>query len=493
MPASFAKPLSALLKDLREYRLHGEGDPEIRSIEFDSRHVKSGSLFVALRGLKDDGARFIGDAVLRGASAIASESSPTLDGRLPFVQVPNARKALAELAWTFYDHPERTLVLTAVTGTNGKTTVATQLRDVLEFAGRRAGLVGTIGVYYGSTAEESTRTTPESVDLAAHFSAMHAKGLTHAVMEATSIGVDLERTWGIPFKVAVFTNLTRDHLDYHHTEQAYREAKLRLFRDQSSECVSVINADDPSCEYFVKASPGPVLTYGIEKDADYQARNLMLLRDSLRFDLTARGAETSVQAPLIGRFNVYNLLAVIAAAHAQGIQLESIRSALRQAKPVRGRAEIVPSSAPFTVVVDYAHTPDALEQILTSLGGLEHRRILTVIGAGGDRDKGKRPQMAEAASRLSNVLFLTSDNPRSENPEAILDDMAAGVPAGRSFHRDTDRRLTIERALSEAQTGDIVLIAGKGHETYQEIAGVKHPFDDRAVALQWLARAGYGS
>jgi UDP-N-acetylmuramoyl-L-alanyl-D-glutamate--2,6-diaminopimelate ligase len=487
-----SKRLSELLRDLADSRRIGDADPMIQSVVYDSRRTSPGSLFVAMRGLKSDGAEFIRDALARGAVAVVAESAPATHAPgIAFVQVSNARRALAELSWTFYDHPERVLTLSAVTGTNGKTTVAGCLRSVLEFAGHKTGLVGTLGISYGSTAEDSPRTTPESVELAAHFAAMRDLGYRHVVMEATSIGIDLERTWALPFRVTIFTNLTRDHLDYHGSEEAYRNAKLRLFEEQDPSGAAVINLDDPAAHYFAKAARARVLTYSLSKPADFRAEQLQLSRNSTRFDLVTSGKTVQFQAPFIGQFNAQNLLAVIAAASALGIPLEVTREALLRLPHVRGRAEMVESNAPFTVIVDYAHTPDALEKILSTLNELVHRRILTVIGAGGDRDKGKRPLMAEVAFRGSTKLFLTSDNPRSEDPEAILDDMAAGLPKHAAFVRNANRRETIESALAESGEGDIVLIAGKGHETYQEIAGVKHPFDDREVALDWLARAGF--
>jgi UDP-N-acetylmuramoyl-L-alanyl-D-glutamate--2,6-diaminopimelate ligase len=485
------KRLRTLLADLPSAKIHGSDDPEITAIVYDSRRVKQGCLFVAMRGLQTDGAAFVLDAVTRGAAAVVGESAPAAPLPVPFVEIPHARRALAELAWSFFDHPERDLTITGITGTNGKTTVASILRNVLIHAGHRTGLAGTLGIYYGNTSVETVRTTPESVDLAEHFAAMRDAGYSHLVMEVTSIGIDLERTGGLPFHVAVFTNLTRDHLDYHGSEEAYRAAKLRLFSEQAEDGIAVLNADDPQISSFAAVTHGRVLTYAVDRQADFRAANVKLTRQSVSFDLQTPGSQIAMTAPLIGQFNVYNLLAVIGAAYSLGVSLETIQAALKQARPARGRAEIVSSSAPFTVIVDYAHTPDAIEKILSTLRNLNPRRILTIIGAGGDRDRGKRPLMAEIAYRSSDLLYLTSDNPRSEDPDTILNEMVAGLPHDSRYQRDADRRATIASALSEARSGDIVLIAGKGHETYQEIQGIKHPFDDREVALNWLKRAGY--
>jgi len=490
---NYRKPLSTLLGELPIIRTAGIGDPLITSVAYDSRQVIPGSLFIALRGLKADGSQFIREAIAKGAAAIISESEISTGKDVPIVLVENARKALAELSWSFFNHPERALTLVGVTGTNGKTTVASILRGVLEYSGIRAGLAGTLGIYYGDTQIETPRTTPESTDLAAHFAAMRDQGFTHVVMEVTSIGIDLERIWKLPFRVAAFTNLTRDHLDYHGTEDAYREAKLRLFREQDRDATAVINVDDPHADHFKGAAHGAVRTYGIESEADFHTRDLKLSRRGISFTLHAGNRTIPVTTPLIGSFNASNVLAVIGIADALNIPLTTAAQALREAVPARGRAEIVLTSAPFTIVVDYAHTPDALEKILTTLRELNPRRILTVVGAGGDRDRGKRPLMAEVSYRLSDLLFLTSDNPRSEDPESILDDMAAGLPPKSTFIRNASRRTAIEMALNEAGDDDIVLIAGKGHETYQEIQGVQHPFDDRQIVLEWSKRAGYNA
>lgn len=482
--------LRELSKELETSTIHGTNDPIIHSVEYDSRRITKGSLFVALRGRAADGATFIADAVNRGAAAVASESLTTALS-IPTLIVSNARKALAELAWAFHGHPEKALTLTAVTGTNGKTTVAVLLREVLQQAQIQAGLVGTLGVFSNDSAIPTARTTPEAPDLAAHFDDMRDRGITHVVMETTSIGIDMERTWRLPFRVTIFTNLSRDHLDYHGNWESYRTAKLRLFHEQDSGGTAIINVDDEEAQHFLTAARGRMATYSLNHESNYRATDVALERNGLHFTLAHPNGEARVDSLLIGRFNVYNLLAVIAAADTLGIPMRVTLSALKKATPVRGRVEIVSSSAPFTVVVDYAHTPDALEKILTTLHGVEHNRLLTVFGAGGNRDRGKRPLMATVAHRLSDALFLTSDNPRDEDPGAILDDLTDGLPKGAQYYRDVDRRAAIEEALTRAQHGDIVLIAGKGHETYQEIQGVHHPFDDRAVAEEWLSRAGY--
>jgi UDP-N-acetylmuramoyl-L-alanyl-D-glutamate--2,6-diaminopimelate ligase len=482
------KRLSEIARDMHGAQMADSADPEILSVEYDSRRVKPGSLFVAIPGLKTDGSVFVRDAEVRGAAAVVLSHSLSETSPLPALYVPDARKALAEVAWALYGHPERSLTSVAVTGTNGKTTTAALLNEVLQAAGHKTGLIGTLGVFYGNTEVESPRTTPESSDLAPHFAAMHEQGFSHVVLEATSIGIDMERVWGIPFAAAIFTNLTRDHLDYHGTEEAYRNAKLRLFRELPLTSTALINADDPAARWFMEAASGKVLTYSLEREADFRATDLKLARDSIYFRLRYPGGRTDVRAPLIGRFNAYNLLAVLGGAYALGVSMETAARALEKANSVRGRAEVAPIIAPFTVVVDYAHTPDALEKILSTLRALKPTRLITVIGAGGDRDKGKRPLMAGVCVRHSDLVILTSDNPRSEDPEAILADMEAGLPRDVHHVHESDRRKAIEIALGEARAGDMVLVAGKGHETYQEIRGVKYPFDDREVVIETYRR-----
>ena len=487
---SHPKHLGEIVRELRHARFADSSDPLITSIEYDSRRVRPGSLFVAIPGLKTDGSAFIRDAEANGAAAIVASDSVSTSSTLPIVRVANPRQALAEAAWTFFDHPERHLTCVGITGTNGKTTTASVLRNVLEQTGHRTGMIGTLGIFYGNERADSPRTTPESSDMAAHFAAMRDAGYSHVVMEATSIGIDLERVWGIPFQVAVFTNLTRDHLDYHGTEAAYLAAKIRLFKELSGTATGIVNADDPKASDFLSAISGTRKTYAIEHAADFKAENVVLRRDSVRFDLCHNTELIEFVVPLIGLFNVYNVLAVIAAANALGLPLEETQRALRTVQPVRGRAEVVPIPAPFTVIVDYAHTPDALEKILLTLRSLKPKRITCVFGAGGDRDRGKRPLMANVSEQLSDIVILTSDNPRGEDPEAILQDIAQGLSGKRKTFREVDRRKAIALALQEAQDGDIVLLAGKGHETYQEVSGVKYPFDDRQVVIEEFSKLG---
>lgn len=464
----------------------GDGNPDVSAISHDSREVVPGALFFAISGFKMDGAKFIEDAVQRGAVAIISDTPPHSSLSVPYVQVKHIRQSLAELSWKLFDNPERKLRLIAVTGTNGKTTIANVLSHILNNCGLSCGVCGTLGIQYGDFQTDSPRTTPEADVFAPHLRKMVDAGFAACVMEATSIGIELQRVHALPFDAAIYTNLSRDHLDFHGSWEAYLQAKLALFRNLPASSIAVINADDEHAIDFIQASAAPVATYAVRKSADYQARNIALAQGGISFDLCCTKDNYHVEAPLIGMFNVYNLAAAFAVAHRLGLESHKILQSLTSVPCVRGRAETVPSSAPFTVVVDYAHTPDALTKILSSIVELKPRSILTVIGAGGDRDRGKRPEMTKAAEQYSDKVFLTSDNPRAEDPHAILSDMASGITDKSKFTIEADRRVAIESALNSAQAGDVVVIAGKGHETYQEIKGQRYPFDDREIAVKWL-------
>ncbi len=473
-------------------RFAGDSGVIISGIAYDSRKVRPGDLFVAIPGLKSDGAFFISEAISRGAVAAICEASAGDISRVPTVVVPHSRRAMAEAALALYDHPEHSVTLAAVTGTNGKTTVAQVLSQVLDHLSTPCGVIGTLGISYGGYQIDLGRTTPESADIANHLAAMRDSGVSHAVMEATSIGIDLERTHGLPFRVAAFTNLTRDHLDYHGSETAYREAKLRLFRELGVESTAVINADDPGARVFLDASSCKRITYSVEGRADWVASHVTFSLSGTRFRLHSGAGEIEVRSRLVGLFNVSNLLAVIGCAAALGFELPRVVEAIALAEPARGRMELVSSSAPFMVLIDYAHTPDALEKVLLAIRGMKPHRILTVFGAGGDRDRGKRPEMGASASKHSDLIFVTSDNPRSESPEAILDDIVSGICGGeQAVRREVNRSRAIGSALQCATPGDVVLIAGKGHENYQEIAGEFYPFDDRQVAIESLKSLGY--
>jgi len=481
-------------------RAHAAGDPEICAVEYDSRRVKPGTLFVAMRGESSDGNRFIDQAIAAGATAVVTDSDREPEG-VAWATVPHGRRALATLSANFYRHPASKLGITGITGTNGKSTTAFLIEAILRAAGRSGALVGTIEYHVGGKVLPAPHTTPESLDLQRLFCETVATGGTEAVMEVSSHALVQGRTYGIPFDVAVFTNLTRDHLDYHRSMEEYFYAKRILFAGSGSPPprVAVLNADD---EYAMKLAEfsqsrgSEVFTYGWSK-GDFHAARVEITPRGTRFQLNSPHGSVAISSPLIGRVNVYNILASAAATVARGCSLEAIAAGIADLKAVPGRFERVDCGQPFTVVVDYAHTDDALRN-LTSLARefvkQNSGRVITVFGCGGDRDRTKRPLMGEAAGRGSDFVVLTSDNPRSEDPLAIINDAVVGLQrSGTRYKTEPDRRAAIAVAISEARSSDIVLIAGKGHEKVQISRTGTVPFDDREVAADVLGELGYAN
>ncbi|MGA9173411.1 MAG: UDP-N-acetylmuramoyl-L-alanyl-D-glutamate--2,6-diaminopimelate ligase [Thermoactinomyces sp.] len=486
-----------LLKELiRPLLLHtvtgGDLETEITGIQIDSRQVKPGDLFIALQGFNVDGHRFVEQAVANGAAAVLVEKPVTAP--VPVIQVPDSRRAMAIVAAEFYQYPTEELKLIGITGTNGKTTTTYLIEQLLADAGYKSGVIGTIQTKIGDRVIPVKNTTPEVVDLQKTFRMMRDEGCEYSVIEASSHALDQGRTRGCRFHIGVFTNLTQDHLDYHETMEKYREAKGLLFSqlgnhydsDPRHHSYAVLNADDAAATYFKKITPAQVVTYGIEKPADVRAENIRITQAGTTFTLKTFRGEAEISLKLIGKFNVYNALAAISVALIEGVSLEVIRSSLAKIRGVNGRFEPVSLGQSYTVLVDYAHTPDSLENALTTIREFAKGKVFCVVGCGGDRDRGKRPIMAEIAVKYSDLAILTSDNPRSEDPEAILADMVQGVTGydDDRYTTITDRRQAISFAIERAEDGDIVLIAGKGHETYQEINGVRHDFDDRQVARE---------
>ncbi|HEY3122113.1 MAG TPA: UDP-N-acetylmuramoyl-L-alanyl-D-glutamate--2,6-diaminopimelate ligase [Vicinamibacteria bacterium] len=465
---------------------------EVNHVTHDSRAVRPGSLFVAIRGLVTDGNRFAAAAREKGAVAVVSEA-PAEKG-VPWIRVPDARVALAVMAAAVLGDPASALQLVGVTGTNGKTTTTYLIESALREAGHRVGLVGTVEYRVAGRAVEASRTTPESSDLHALFRQMVDERCTHAVLEVSSHSLELKRVHGCFFRVAVFTNLTRDHLDFHGDMDRYFAAKRLLFDTLlRADGHAVINLDDDRAAELIRATRGHVWTYSLKQPADLRARDVSLSLEGTRFVADTPVGSFPVSAPLIGRFNVKNLLAALGAALALGVPPETALRGLGAVGGVPGRLEPVRAGQDFTVVVDYAHTDDALRNVLETVRDLRPRRIITVFGAGGDRDRTKRPLMGAVASRLSDVVVVTSDNPRSEPPEAIIDEVERGMNGAHGAperHRVVDRREAIERALSMARPGDAVVIAGKGHEPYQVLRDRTIPFDDRRVAREILERHG---
>jgi UDP-N-acetylmuramoyl-L-alanyl-D-glutamate--2,6-diaminopimelate ligase len=473
-------------------------NPEITGIEYDSRRVTRGSLFVAMRGETSDGNRFIDQAIAGGAVAVVTDSDREIAG-VAWVRVAHGRQALATLSANFYGQPANRLGITGITGTNGKSTTAFLVEAILRAAGRRGALVGTIEYHIGGKVLPAPHTTPESLDLQRLFCENIASGGSEVVMEVSSHALAQGRTYGIPFDVAVFTNLTRDHLDYHKSMDEYFAAKKLLFTAsrQPAPRIAVLNADDPygmQLAEFGRRQGSLVFTYGWSK-ADFHARDVETTARGNQFRMVCPQGSIKVSSPLIGRVNVYNTLAASAAAVARGCSLESVVEGVESLKAVPGRFERVDYGQPFTVVVDYAHTDDALRN-LTALAGefvkQNSGRVITVFGCGGDRDRSKRPLMGEAAGQGSDFVVLTSDNPRSEDPLAIMNDAVVGLQRSTARYKtEPNRRAAIALAIGEARSGDIVLIAGKGHEKVQITPAGAIPFDDREVAAEVLRNLGY--
>jgi len=464
---------------------------EVNGVEYDSRRVRQGSLFVAFRGGTTDGNHYLPQAVAQGASAIVTDSASGFSAAtaypdLAVIEVEQGRRALAAIAANFFAHPEAQLKLSGVTGTNGKTTTAFLLEAMLRHQGRKTVLAGTIEYHAAGRILPAPHTTPESRDLLELFREGVDGGATEAVMEVSSHALDQERTAGLTFDVAIFTNLTRDHLDYHHTMEDYFAAKRKLF--ESSPRVAILNVDDPyGVRLKAESSSRLVYTYGLQQ-GDFHANNLYMAPAGMRFTLATPQGEVPLATRLTGKINVYNLLAASAAAMARGLSFEEVAQGAASLDFVPGRFQSVDCGQNFAVVVDYAHTDDALRNIIAVAREFVDKgggRVITLFGCGGDRDRSKRPLMGQAAGAGSDIVVLTSDNPRGEDPLAIIDQVLPGL-SGTPVIVEPDRRHAIELAIAQAQPGDLVLLAGKGHEKTQTIGERVIPFDDVAIAQQVL-------
>lgn len=478
--------LAPIKDDIRATRGPDPHDVNVTGIAYDSRRVKPGSVFVAVPGFQTDGHRFIGPALGAGATACLVErfdEAPARDD-VTLVCVGNARRALALCSAGMFNWPGHALDMIGVTGTNGKTTTTFLVEAMLAGAGRKPGLIGTIQTKIGGEVRDAKNTTPESLDLQQLLAEMRDKGHDSVVMEVSSHALVLDRVAGCRFAVGIFTNLTQDHLDFHGDMQHYLEAKQLLFKSLDTAAWAIINADDPYGEKMREVTSALVFTYGIDAAADIRASDLKYDGNGTQFRLTTPHGFADVKMQLSGRFNVYNALAACGAALALGIPLERIVHTLERVPPVRGRFETVREGQPFSVVVDYAHTPDGLENILRAAREITRGRLIAVFGCGGDRDKTKRPKMGAIVSELADVAYVTSDNPRTEDPQAILNDIVAGMPGTPTVI--ADRRAAIEAAISAAQPDDCVVIAGKGHETYQILKDKTIHFDDVEVAREIL-------
>jgi UDP-N-acetylmuramoyl-L-alanyl-D-glutamate--2,6-diaminopimelate ligase len=503
----FDMKLAELLEDNDIQEVSGDTAGDITDICYDSRKCAKNSLFVAIRGLSYDGHNFITHAIEKGARYIVHEEdvSPEQKTEATFIRVLDSRRALGKLGKMFYKNPSSELSLVGVTGTNGKTTVTYFLESILKETGSNCGVVGTINYRYGENIYEASQTTPESLDLQRILREMVDAGVTHAVMEVSSHAIDQGRVRDCEFDVGIFTNLSQDHLDYHETMESYFQAKKKFFDEQLKEDTGIlINVDDPWGARLLREIGKPVVTYGIDIPSDVSVSDFELSIDGIKAEVKAGDKVFSLCSPVIGRFNLYNILAATAAALCLDIPEESIRAGIEELLNIPGRFEKVSDSTQPATFIDYAHTEDALRKILESLASFRRERIITVFGCGGDRDRTKRPRMGRAVSDLSDITIITSDNPRTEDPLKIINDIEKGIE-GSSAAKLTpteiaegddkkgyivvpDRLSAIELALSVARIDDIVLIAGKGHEDYQILGKKRIFFDDRVVAKEVLAK-----
>jgi len=478
-------------------------DVEITAITHDSRRVTQGALFVCLKGLRVDGHEFVGEALAKGAAAIVAEREVATDGK-PLVLVHNTHEALALLCHRFYGEPTQRLKLIGVTGTNGKTTTTHLIAHLLNAQfGDIAAVMGTVGVKWRNQTHELSQTTPDAPELVRWLARLRDEGARFVVMEVSSHALAQKRSDGCRFDAAVFTNLSRDHLDFHGDFEAYFFAKARLFTDYAhfafrhgKNFQAVINADDPYGQRLMAMTPAPVTSYGFSEDASFRAVQVRLTPSGTEFLLLVNGV-APIPKPfrlrLLGRFNVANALAAMATAHLFGVTWETMMTALPEFAPPPGRLELVDEGQPFTVAVDYAHTPDALEKVLMTVREITKGRVIVVFGCGGDRDPTKRPEMGRIATQLADYSVITSDNPRTEDPMAIIAQILEGVVPDATCHVEVDRRKAIFHAIAVAKPDDFVLIAGKGHETYQIVGTEKRPFDDREVAREALRQLRHSS
>jgi len=476
--------LKELIKGLDVLKIRADLEMEIGAVAYDSRKVTPGSMFVAITGFATDGNLYIPMALEKGAAVVVTAKEPQTD--IPYVLVSSDRLALAVIGANFYERPASAMKMIGVTGTNGKTSSTLLLKHVLEtVCGAKVGLMGTMENMIGDTRIPAERTTPESLDLQALLAQMRDAGCTHVIMEVSSHAICLERVGGLVYDVAAFTNLTEDHLDFHKTMEAYCDAKAVLF----TRCRKAVgNLDDVWHSRMFAGATCERITTSVTGNADLCAKNLQLLSDGITFDAVSGQQTVTVQLPIPGKFTVYNALTVLGMAMQLGITLEDAAKALATAQGVKGRVEVVPTPGkPYTVLIDYAHTPDGLENVLSSVKGFCKGRLIAVFGCGGDRDPIKRPIMGKIGTDIADIAVITSDNPRTEDPGKIIENIVAGIdPQKNNYKVIENRPKAIAYAMDIAEKNDIIVLAGKGHETYQEICGVKHHLDEREVVAEYL-------
>ena len=475
------KKLNDILAGLEITKSSASTNTEVKDIRYDSRMIESGDIFVAIKGVSVDGHNYIDKAIEKGAKVVVVENwQKSIPSDIIQIQVNDTHTALAVMAANYYEHPSRYLKLIGITGTNGKTTTASLSYKLFQKAGYKAGLLSTVAVWIDGKSFPATHTTPDPLMINYYLNEMRNAGVTHVFMEVSSHGIDQKRTEALDFTGGVFTNLTHDHLDYHQTFINYRDTKKQFFDGLNKKAFALVNADDKNGMFMLQNTPAEKYTYALKNPADYKAKILEQNFSGMLMMIN----QMEVWVRLVGKFNAYNILAVYAIAELLGMEPFDILKIISELQSVDGRFELILSPGGKIAIVDYAHTPDALENVLKTINDIRPNnteKLITVVGAGGNRDKTKRPEMAEVAARLSDTVIFTSDNPRDENPESIIDDMEAGVPGEhyKKTLRITDRKQAIKAAEKLANTGDIILIAGKGHEDYQIINGKKYHFDDR--------------
>lgn len=477
--------LITLLKDIPYHLVLGDTNQEVDSIIYDSRVKTNNGLFVAIKGFNTDGHKYIQAAIENGAKTIVIEDEVELkQSGITVIKVSDTRLVMANLASNFYDHPSQKLELVGVTGTNGKTSITFLLGQLLEAYGKKIGIIGTIENRIGTNILKAQRTTPESADLQQLLATMHKEGVSHCLMEVSSHALALNRVEGCAFKLGIFTNLTQDHLDFHKTMEAYGEAKALLFKHAQ---VGIVNEDSTYVNMMKEKATCKMITYGIHKPADYHASDIHITAGGVSYNLQTPEGEYKVEVPIPGEFSVYNSLAVICAARQLGLPMDFIIDHLKVVKGVPGRVQSFQSPKGYSVLVDYAHTPDGLENVLETIKQFAKGRIITVFGCGGDRDNTKRPLMGEVAAKYSDEVIITSDNPRSEDPYVILDQVEVGVKRHQvNYIKMEDRKEAIYYALGHAKKDDVVLIAGKGHENYQILKERIIHFDDSEIVREFI-------
>lgn len=475
--------LKDILRNIEILSINGDLEIEIDNIQYDSRKVTDKTLFICIKGFNSDGHDYIKNAIDKGASAFLVQDDINIPG-YTFIKVANTRITMSQVSDNFYQHPSKEMKVVGVTGTNGKTSITTLFNEIIKLNNKKAGLVGTIKIFDGENEILANSTTPESIDLQGYFRKMVQNGCEYCAMEVSSHSLVLNRVDETEFKVGIFTNLTPDHLDFHKDLEDYRQAKEKLF--YKTVAANIINIDDiGGSEIYenIKFLKTPVYTYGIDKDADFKATNIQMDIHGVYYKLITPTYTDDIYIPIPGKFTVYNTLAVIAVCYILNIPKEIVLEGLKRTKGVPGRFETIPNNKGISVIVDYAHTPDALENILNTAKGFCNGNIITVFGCGGDRDKTKRPLMGKIAQNLSDKIIITSDNPRTEKPQLIIENILEGIDKNNNNYKVIENRENaIREAIKIAKKGDIVIVAGKGHENYQIIGKIKYDFDDKVVA-----------